>query len=221
MKRFFPDLRILLSILVFCTPLVSAQDGLGGALPHSPMATVSLPGFGPQTVAADFDQDQRPDGAILTRIPTLNGRDCYQIEVHLTAGRNQVIAVSLVGAGLAIKVSDINRDGAPDLIIRKALTDKLLKVYLNNGHGHFYGANSANYTLPKSPSTFWGQKLTQEMPVLSLPPTRGIDGICLKRNFIFAVDRFGRLSLALESDRTQSVCTRRSSPRAPPTFLSL
>lgn len=221
MRRISPNLGILLCTLIFCVPSLRAQDGLLGLLSHQRTTAVKLPEFGQQIAAADFDQDQKPDGAILRQFRRSNGQYCFLIEVHVTAGRNQVITFSSADTRLAISALDVNRDGAPDLVIDKELSHRLLKVYLNNGHGSFYRANSADYTFPDSLPFLRGRQLTQELPVLSMPPSYGIDGIVLKADFTFAIDSSRGLNVTHRNWRAQSATISQGPSRAPPSYLPL
>jgi hypothetical protein len=46
---------------------------------------------------------------------------------------------------LALALLDVNRDGAPDLVVEQSLTHRLLRVWLNDGDGNFREASADQF----------------------------------------------------------------------------
>src|SRR5579872_7222300 len=126
MKLRYPICGILLCLVSLCVPALQAQDGLRGALSRGAKSGQAFAGRPAQIAAADFDDDQAPDGAILLETGSLNGQRSFRVEVHATAAANSAITFSSEENGLAISALDVNQDGAPDIVIEKAFTHQRL-----------------------------------------------------------------------------------------------
>jgi hypothetical protein len=212
---------IALFLLALSTPMLKAQDGLAGVLSRSTQAARGVPDFGPQFAAADFDNDQKPDGAILIETGPLNGKRSFRIEVHVTADQNKAITFSSADSGLGISALDVNQDGAPDIVVEKILTHERTQVYLNDGHGVFHKARIEDYPSPNPASTSWKAWLTENLPAFCLPSTRGFETAGLQRIGMLRPNAFGRLSMWPDALLAQCAARAPSNSRAPPTFLSL
>jgi hypothetical protein len=146
----FKSLRMKLRLL--CVKLVAtaaltltaqwvcAQDGLEGAFSRANLASqakLEAP-FSQTLAAADFDGDNKPDGAILVdhgwRWPQSSFRT---IELHFTGRSNTDLTFASNEATLAISALDVNRDGAVDIVVEQPFTHKRLQVWLNDGRGGF------------------------------------------------------------------------------------
>jgi hypothetical protein len=166
---------ILVAILVLCVPAAWAQDGLGGALSRAGSRPRALLGLGNRLAPADFDNDDRLDAAILLQQELSNGQTCFRIELHVTAGTNHAITFSSAESGLAISTIDVNRDGAPDIVIERELTHERLQVFLNDGHGNFHTVRGNDYPSPESPMRLCQKSSGQRMPFSVLITTRGLE----------------------------------------------
>lgn len=166
---------IALAALVLLTPTLWAQDGLRGALAKDHTSTQLLPhDLGQRIVAADFDNDHKPDGAVLLESGPLNGRRSFRIELHITAGKNNELLFSSAETALSISAIDVNRDGAPDIVVEQAFTHKRLGVWLNDGHGSFRKVKSEDYPSETESATRWqGQAPGQNCQALWLPTKIG------------------------------------------------
>ena len=173
----------MLVALVLTAPSLWAQDGLRGALSrlNSSADLLSDP-FAQRLVAADFDQDQQPDGAILLAGDHLNGPHAFRIELHLTSGENQKLSFTSSETALNLSVLDVNRDGTPDLVVEQTFTRKRVQIWLNDGHGSFRLAKSEDYPYGPQAPVSWR---------MSLPPV-GFPSPCLS-------SRSGSENLALVS----------------------
>ncbi len=211
----------LLSLLVLCLPAVRAQDGLRGALSRHAEILSCAPGSGQDLAIADFDNDEKPDGAILSQAGVLNEQGLFRIELHLSADKNFAITFSTAEPGLAISALDVNGDGAPDIVVEKAFTRQRVLVYLNDGHGAFRQARSEDYPLPDPFAPQWGGRLTQYLPPVCLPSTRGFEVTRPQRISIIRANGLRPLSFWPEALLAQSGPRAPSAPRAPPFFLSL
>jgi hypothetical protein len=216
-------IAIVLALLVSLVPAVRAQDGLRGALSRSAERAGGGLAIGQQIVAADFDNDQNPDGAVLLEAGQLNGEKAFRIELHMTAGKNATIDFSSAETRLAISALDVNRDGAPDILIEKAFTHQRLQVYLNDGHGAFHRETSQSFPGPDDSEPLWQTPTMnpQNLPMLFLPVTRGFE---LARAHAAALPRerdAPRMSFWPEVLLAQCGPRAPSASRAPPSRLSL
>jgi hypothetical protein len=221
MKRRKSVVGIFLLLLSLCVPAVKAQDGLHGALSRDAKTAHLLPELSSQIAAADFDNDQKPDGALLVETGVLNGTRAFQIELHLTAAKNIGITFSSAETGLAISALDVNQDGAPDIIVEKAFTHQRLQVFLNDGHGVFREARAEDYPSSDPSTPNWRTQMTQTWPVFGLPVSRGFETCSLQRISILARNASSRSSFWPEVLLAQSAACAPASARAPPSLHSL
>jgi hypothetical protein len=171
-RSFFGILLSGLVLLLACVPVARAQDGLPGALSRTD-GVRRISAFAEEIAAADFDNDQKPDGAILLQAGQVNGRKVFRIELHVTAGQNTTINFSTAETSLSISALDVNRDGATDIVVEKAFTHQRLQVYLNNGHGEFWKSTESLPT-PDGSGPLWRARIiVQNLPTPFLPSARG------------------------------------------------
>jgi hypothetical protein len=213
---------IALSLLVLFVPAVWAQDGLRGALSRS--AERARVGFalGTEVAAADFDNDQKPDGAVLLEAGLMNRERAFRIELHMTAGQNATITFSSAETGLTISALDVNRDGAPDILVEKAITHQRLRVYLNNGHGVFERASKEAFPTPDDSEPLWRARLSaQNLPPVFLPVTRGFELHRAQAAIVPRGEDAGRTSFWPDALLAQNGARAPSAARAPPSLLLL
>jgi hypothetical protein len=138
--------RVSLVALILATPSLWAQDGLRGAYARfETSADAFRDPFAQRLVAADFDQDQKPDGAVLLNGDPQDGQQGFRIELHVTAGENQKLSFTSSETALSLSVLDVNRDGTPDLVVEQTFTRKRVEIWLNDGRGLFRLANTEEY----------------------------------------------------------------------------
>ncbi len=222
MHRRSSFIGIVLSVLVLFVPAVRAQDGIRGALSRSTdRAQVGL-AFGQDIAAADFDNDQKPDGAVLLEAGLMNREKAFRIELHMTAGQNTTINFFSGEMRLAISALDVNRDGATDIIVEKALTHQRLQVYLNDGHGAFHRARSEAFPAPNDSAPLWCSWMSiQNLPTLFLPVTRGFELARAQAAVVLRGEDANRTSFWPDVLLAQSGAPAPSAARAPPSLLSL
>jgi hypothetical protein len=207
--------------LVLGAPLTRAQDGLQGALSGGARTSYAVPEFFSAIAVADFDHDQKPDGALLLETGLLNGNRVFRIELHLTANTNNAISFSSNESGLLISTLDVNRDGAPDIVIEKAFTHQRIGLYLNDGSGAFHRVRTEDYPDP-NPNTPNGRALEIPVPpALCLPVSRGLELDRLHRILILRRDSSGPLRSWLRALLAPSEPRAPASSRAPPSLLSI
>jgi len=214
---------IFLISLFLMAPVLWAQDGLEGAVSKVGHGPSLLPNsFEHRFVAADFDNDQKPDGAVLLDAGNLNGQKLFRIELHVTAGENNELTFESNETALTLSALDVNQDGAPDIIVEQAFTHKRLQVWLNDGHGLFHKVRGEDFPSAPASSCQWGSPLHWQVDLsLTLPSKLGSDHEVL----IQQVLRFDSSSSNWRDradarfDRLRSIHTR--SPRGPPAYLSL
>ena len=208
---------ILLFFAIFSVPEVRAQDGLRGGLSIG-VKSASFANRSTQITAADFDNDQKPDAALLQEAGFLNGERTFRIEIHVTAGTNNAITFSSDEPSLAIAALDVNRDGAPDIVIEKAFTHERLKVYLNDGHGSFHKVRTEDYPSSDPMSPAWRVRLNQLPPIFGLPVSRGLEIGGCRETSVFLRNLSSRLRIWCEGLVIQSAARAPSPSRAPPSI---
>jgi hypothetical protein len=221
MKPRYSIYGIVVTLLLMFVPALRAQDGLLGALSREAAMTHAPIGFEQPLAAADFDNDQRADGALLLPAGFSDGEQSFRIELHVTAGNDDVITFTTTERSLSITALDVNRDGAPDLVIEKAFTHERLQVYLNDGHGAFHKARLEDFALPDPSAPQWQSRTALFSPNVYLPTTRGSESAGLQKAFHF--DRYDTQNRNswLDVPRVQAAASAESPSRAPPSVPTL
>lgn len=221
MKFRYSIFGTLLSLLVLFLPAARAQDGLRGALSRH---AEPLPGTlrsVHELAIADFDRDDKPDGAVLSHVGFLNGQSLFRIELHLSADKNSAITFSTAERSLTISGLDVNGDGVPDIVVEKAFTRQRVLIYLNDGHGAFRNASIETYPMPDPSAPQCGTRLTQDLPLRLLASARSFRIAREERISIIRPPVLRPLGFWHEALSAQSRLGAPSAPRAPPFFLSL
>jgi len=218
MKLRLPIVGILMVFALAWVPGLRAQDGLRGALSaaEKPGNVVLDPSA--RIAAADFDSDQKPDGALLLEAGLLNGERAFRIEIHATAGPNDSIIFSSNESGLSISALDVNRDGAPDIVIETAFTHERLQVFLNNGHGIFHKVRTEDYPSSDPSMPACGARLIQPPPFVCLPISGGSDSGTAQQISVLPRTRSTAIKIWCEGFLVQSAARAPSSSRAPPSL---
>lgn len=148
--RFFCSLsKIFIFVTVFVgASTLYAQDGWHSAL-HRLQSSHNRIGelFGPPLVAADFNRDGWPDGALLTR-----SGNSVCIEIYFRSDPVKRVSFRSNLADLAVSAVDVNHDGSPDLVVEDPFWHQRLFVWMNDGRGKFSAA-SVTDTGPAQQST--------------------------------------------------------------------
>jgi hypothetical protein len=205
---------LLLAAFVWLAPLLSAQDGLKGALSHVEFGTP----FGQMLVVADLDGDNQTDGAILMDAKQNDAQRSIRIQLHLTGHENTELNFESAGRPVSLRAWDIDHDGDIDLVVEDAITHRPVYVWINEGHGDFHAGRVQDY-----PSLALAAPEQLQLPLnrpdclpLWVPPQRGFD------MSLMTVHLFGRppstsglLALPITSSAT-SLAHAPYSSRAPP-----
>jgi hypothetical protein len=172
--RFNLGILVLFTIL---TPCLWAQDGLPGAL--SGFKASEWPAFAlssQRVLIGDFDNDQKPDGAILLREAPKDGRRTFRIALHLSAEPNHDLTFISDEHDVSISILDVNRDGTPDIVVEEAFTHKRLQVWLNSGHGSFREVRNDDYPSDNRDGNRWkAPTLNQDTGALCISSRAGTD----------------------------------------------
>jgi hypothetical protein len=217
-------LRFVLAALALAAPSLWAQDGLGGALSRlgAPTSLLHEP-FEQRLAAADFDNDQKPDGAVLLETGQSHGQKTFRIELHITTGNNSELSFESNESALAITSSDINRDGTPDIVVEQTFTHKRLHVWLNDGHGSFHEERIEDFPFSgrESPYQAGAPSPGQVWPALYLPSKLGSELVVVKAAApSFGSSTSGQHIRPIASTRQTRVDEPNPS-RGPPSLLSL
>ena len=218
-----PFLYLALIALVYVGPLSWAQDGLGGALLVSAGARVFSHGaWGERLVAADFDHDQRPDGAVLLNAGVLQGRRLFRIRLHVTAGQDRDLTFESNETAVALATADVNRDGIPDLVVEQVFTRKRLHVWLNDGHGEFRPARVEDYPPSTDAPCNWRLPLERQAGLdLALPSRAGNDHVIQILEALSTRSSSSNWRLRSRPGHVQAASSSFSFPRSPPVFFLL
>jgi hypothetical protein len=209
--------------LLLLTSNGRAQDGLGGALSRfESTAHLLQHTFNQQIAVADFDKDQRPDGAILLDDGQAAGRRSFRVEIHLTAGANTGFTFSSAESELSVSALDVNADGAPDIVVLQTFTRKRLQVWLNDGHGSFRRVNSESYpTQTEARIKFRARIQGQYGPSIWLPARTSLETADVRSTPFSTADSFGVRNLWFEVLFAHSTPRAPNPSRGPPSILWL
>ena len=217
-------LKVLVAGLAF-TASLWAQDGLRGALSRVRFASpvhLEIP-FSQTLAAADFDGDNKPDGALLVDYGLRLQSSFRTIELHFTRRENTDLVFESNETPLAVSALDVNRDGATDIVVEQPLTHKRLQIWLNDGRGSFHRVRTEDF-----PDTHSGTAERLELPLqradfpaCALPPQPGSDGALFTAYALaYAPCSCQEQALASESTISPQPVAANSS-RAPPLFHPL
>jgi hypothetical protein len=201
--------------------MMRAQDGLSGAL--SDAGTQLFRGsFGQPLAAADFDNDQRPDGAILLTAGEFEGRRLFQIRLHVSAGTNHELTFESNETALAIATTDVNRDGVPDLVVEQVFSRKRIQVWLNDGHGKFRPARVEDFPTSTQVPSGWRLPFQQGTEIaLALPTRTGNDHAIQILEVLRSVSSSSHWRVRTRPDHARAGSVAFPFPRPPPAPFSL
>lgn len=135
--------RRLLPVILFAmvTPVLQAQDGFKGAVSRANFST----SFSKSLAVADFDNDQKPDGAVLVNSGGIGAQHNFRVELHLTSHENTEFSFESNQTALEVFALDIDQDGDADVVIEQAFTHKRLHVWINDGGGTFHEEQAQDF----------------------------------------------------------------------------
>jgi hypothetical protein len=213
-------LKITVAALALTASSLWAQDGLEGALSRARLTSPAHLGapFIQTLAAADFDGDNKPDGALLVDYGWPRSQSSVQtIDLHFTRRGNAALSFESNETTLSVLAMDVNGDGATDIVVEQPFTHKRLHVWLNDRRGGFRGVRAEDF-----PSAAGGkyerlQSLSQRRAcqALCLSPQHGSD-LAFSTACMLA-DRSSSAEQALPFESTAGSCAVAShSPRSPP-----
>ena len=165
----------LLLVIVFAMAAsrMWAQDGLQGALSQTNFAT----SLERSLAVADFDDDQKPDGAVLLECGGLCSQNNFRIQLHLTGRGNTELTFQSNQTALELVALDIDHDGYTDVVVQQAFTHKRLHVWINDGGGTFHEEQAQDFPVAEI-----GTRESLDLPsnpsggaALAFPPQRGFE----------------------------------------------
>ncbi len=222
MRLRFPSLCMSLIALSLIASSAVAQNGLSGALSEAALRGNLMPHSIERVAAADFDNDQRPDGAVLLSGEPFKGRRVFRIRLHFTAGKDRDLTFQSNEASLAISALDVNQDGIPDLVVEQPLTRKRLMVWLNDGHGEFHQVRVEDFPPTSEAPCKWKVPIAEPGSLVLALPSRSEKN---QAALLLQVLRFNSSSSHWRtcSDHPQNETDSLlfPSPRAPPLSLSI
>jgi hypothetical protein len=167
---------VFILLLALAAPRLWAQDGIKGALSQSNFAT----SLERSLAVADFDNDQRPDGAVLLHPNGLRPQSSFRIELHLTGNKNTELSFESSQTALELVAFDIDHDGDTDVIVQQAFTHERLHVWINDGEGAFHEGRLQDFS---SIEVATGESLNAP----SRQPYAPVLALCTQRGFEVAV----------------------------------
>jgi hypothetical protein len=128
-------------------------------------------GSNPQLAISDFDGDFHPDLASVQAGSTTSGNTNYWIQLQLSAAGPQSIRLVAPSGGLQIEARDVNGDHAVDLVLTTSSLRQPVAIFLNDGHGGFSRAPSADFPEAFSePLSSWASTSNLAIDALGIPP---------------------------------------------------
>lgn len=180
--RFLTANLVLATLVIVGAHVVHAQDGVQGAVED--FNRTASPGqilrFSSPTLAiADFDGDNKPDGAILVQPDAVLGQGNFEIKLHLTGHNNGEIKFQSLESALTVEAFDIDHDGDIDLIIEESISHKRVQVWINDGHGHFEKGRLEDFPSEDPVRDQLGSSEHVDVPSLFLPTQRGFETLLI------------------------------------------
>ena len=217
-------LRFVLAAFTLAVPHLLAQDGIGGAIVRfgDTRGLLDQP-FEQRLAAADFDKDQKPDGAVLVDTGPFDGQKTFRIELHVTGGNDSDLTFESSDLAPAISALDVNQDGAPDIVVEEAFTHKRLYVWLNDGHGAFRKARIEDFpsTGRDGPYEFKAPSLAQDNPALYQPSKLGSELAIARAAGPFRDSSTSGQPVRLLVSARRMQADKPNPSRGPPSLLSL
>lgn len=159
-------------LLALAAPCLWAQDGLKGALSQTNFA----PSQERSLAVADFDNDQKPDGAVLFPPTGLRPQNNFRIELHLTGRENTELTFQSNQTALELVALDIDHDGDTDVVVQQAFTHERLHVWINDGNGAFHEGRVQDFPSALETRESLNPPSQQSYaPVLALSSQRGFE----------------------------------------------
>ncbi len=131
----------IVGLLSLVLPSLFAEGGPDRAIRRAGWADP----LGGRLAIADFDRDQKADGAVVLRpeLPRPAGR--YRVEVHFSGRPSLEFTVHFTGGAVALEARDIDQDHDSDLVVTQRFTAKGVKVWINDGKGGFQEGRLEDY----------------------------------------------------------------------------
>lgn len=202
---------------IAATPDVPGSLTVAVAATDFRLGTAARP-FGWSTAIADFDGDGGADFAIADRLVRPAQFFQYRIQFRLSGARPQTITFQSPHAALTIEVRDVDHDDDLDLIALPVMTRDVVRVWLNDGAGHFEegGVDDGLAPLPDPPGSVSVARTTLPADAAVLSPERTLVGLEASAGLPSVP---ARPSDPTSSPRPRRYLALRSSslaPRAPP-----
>ena len=174
----FPTINLFIATLLLVgASALHAQDGVQGAFTqvhHTAFRAQRLNRISGSTLAvADFDGDNKLDGAVILKPGLSMAPGSFQIDLHFTGRNNTNIVFQTPESQITVAALDIDHDGDIDLVIEQSLTRKRLQVWINDGHGNFEQGRVEDYpSVVRSVPNAIQSSERVDLPVISLPTQR-------------------------------------------------
>jgi len=212
---------VLAALVLVAAPVLRAQDGAEGALARARQAvlpTQSMSRLSGSTVAvADFDGDNKQDGAVVLETGSFLTPGSFQIELHFTGRDNAKIAFQSAEPDIMVDALDIDHDGDFDILIEQSLTYKRLQVWLNDGRGNF--AKGRIEDMPSAVAPSRDRLMASgcaDCVTISLPTQRGFETMLMACHIVGRPPSDGEFAVESESSFVANSQISLATPRAPP-----
>ena len=214
-------LRLDVFTLVLAAASVRAQDGLERASSEARKTHNLLSSsLGLKFIAADFDNDPQPGGAVLLDAGKLEGRQqVFRVKLRIASGPDRELTFQSIETALTILALDVNQDGMLDLIVKQVFTHKRLQVWLNDGHGRFRPARVEDFPPWSEAPCCW--KSSIEEPgclILAIPSRTGNDHAAPMLRIQSFNSSSSHWRIWLASQQAQAGSLAFHSPRSPPSL---
>src|ERR1700688_286734 len=159
-KRFAEMRTVAMLLLLVCASIIAVCLETVTTARNCPRHEA---GIVPQFTIEDFNENSRPDIAIVSEGRSGSAADHYRIRFQLSSGGSQNIDLTAPVGGLDISSRDVNGDDFLDVVVTTAGTDRPAAVLLNDGGGIFTaGVPPVFPGAFRKSSNFWSG-LTQEL----------------------------------------------------------
>ncbi len=185
------------------------------------LGTAAKP-FGWATAIADLDGDGKADFVIADRLYLRAAGSRYQLQFQLSNTPSQTVTFQSPHDALRAEIHDIDDDGDVDVVVIPALTFQVVRIWLNDGTGHFEEGDLQDFPSELPP-------LRTLAPPRTEPPQE-VAGAAGPRP-LHDLDVAARLPTAPTAPRNAILCLDARarglprltslSPRAPPASTSL
>jgi hypothetical protein len=119
---------------------VQAAPPNSDVVPAFRLGTAARP-FGWSTAIGDLNTDGTPDFVIADRTSRRTGGYTYRIQFSVSGLKPRSVSFESMRDALTVRISDVDHDNDPDVVVSAVLSREVVGVWLNDGGGRFQAAD--------------------------------------------------------------------------------